>query len=379
MLMQTIMSLKPPLFATLPIGGAENVLLSILRNLDPTKYISVVCCIQDKGVLGKDIEKMGIPLIELNLLQKRGWDRTIVKRLAELMKKEHIDLIHSHLYHANFYGRLAAMRAHIPAVISVHNTYLKRKWHRELFNWYLARHTSAIIAVSEDIRRDIIRFDRVAPALISVILNGIDLKRAHSPLSPSEAKIRLNIPKDAVVLGTIGRLEEQKGHRYLIEAMASMRNHTPRLHLLIVGDGRERGALKSQIERLGLLEHVQLLGSRSDIGDILRSIDIFVMPSLWEGLSLAMLEAMAAGLPVIATNVGGVSEVLGEDEFGFRVKAGDASVLADKIKTCLADRSRLAQIGAKAAAHVQERYSDRAMTQQVQQIYDSILDLPARK
>jgi glycosyltransferase involved in cell wall biosynthesis len=148
---------------------------------------------------------------------------------------------------------------------------------------------------------------------------------------------------------------------------------------LIVGDGRERGALKSQIERLGLLEHVQLLGSRSDIGDILRSIDIFVMPSLWEGLSLAMLEAMAAGLPVIATNVGGVSEVLGEDEFGFRVKAGDASVLADKIKTCLADRSRLAQIGAKAAAHVQERYSDRAMTQQVQQIYDSILDLPARK
>lgn len=361
------------LFVTLPVGGAENLLLSILRRLDPQRFSSQVCCIGERGELGGQVIAMGYPLTELHLLGKGGMDRRVVPALVELIRRENIDLVHSHLYHANFYGRLAARKAGVPAVASIHNTYTKHKWHRQLANWYLSRHTAAIIAGSEEIRQDVVRHDFVPASLVEVIPNSVDLARSHSGLSRAEARQRLGLPENATVLGSVGRLEEQKGHRFLIEALARLKQSGEDAYLLLVGDGREAAMLKSLSARLGLEQQVMFLGTRGDLGDLFRAMDLFVMPSLWEGLSLAMLSAMAAGLPVIATAVGGVRQVLGEEEYGYTLPVGDAEALAAKIRACLAAPADMAQMAEKGRRHVCDNYSDEAMVRRLEAVYTRVL------
>ena len=361
------------LFVTLPVGGAENLLLSIVRRLDPERFSSIVCCIGKRGVMGDQLAGMDIPVVELRFMEKGGMDRRVAPALGDLIRRERIDVVHSHLYHANLYGRLAARKAGVPAVISIHNTYGKPKLHRRIINWYLGRHTAAIIVGSEDIRRDVERYDRVSASRIQVIPNSVDLTRSVSTLSKSEARARLGLVPHDLVIGTIGRLEKQKGHRYLIEALALLRRRGIVARLLLAGEGRERLALEALVASLGLDEQVMLLGTRSDLGDLFRAMDIFVMPSLREGLSLVMLSAMAAGLPVVATSVGGVSEVFCNDEYGFTVPAGNAAALADKIAECLPNLPAATAKGMKGAQHVRDSYGDEAMVRRVEAVYERAL------
>lgn len=359
------------LFVSLPVGGAENLLLSILRRLDPARYQSVVCTLGERGALATQVEALGVSLVELGLMRGGGGRGRAVRALAELLRRERIDLLHAHLYHANLIGRLAARRAGIPCVISIHNTYTRPKWHRRLANWWLARrHTGAIIAGSEEIRRDILRYDHVRPGLVEVIPNAVDLSRSASALTRQAARERLGISADAYVLGTVGRLEEQKGHRFLLDALDRLRAQELDTVLLLVGGGREEAALREQAARLALGERVCFLGMRDDLGDLFRAMDLFVMPSLWEGLSLAMLSAMAAGLPVVATHVGGVPEVLGGDERGFVLPPGDAAALAERIAWCHAHPDEAARAGAAGAAHVRANYSDAALVKRVETVYE---------
>lgn len=361
------------LFVSLPVGGAENLLLSNLKLLDPARYTSVVCTLGEKGELAAQVEALGVPLVELRLMRRGGGKGELVSVLTELIRRERIDLVHAHLYHANHLGRLAAQRAGVPCVISIHNTYTNPKWHRRLINWWLAwRHTGAIIAGSEEIRRDILRYDRVPAGLIEVIPNSVDLSRSESALSRGEARARLGVAESAYVLGTIGRLEEQKGHRFLLDALHRLRAEGLAAVLLLVGSGREEDALKDQVARLGLGGNVRFLGTRGDLGDLFRAMDLFVMPSLWEGLSLAMLSAMAAGLAVVATDVGGVPQVLGRDERGFVLAPGDADRLAERIAWCHVHPEETARAGAAGAAHVRTHYSDAAMVKRLEAVYERV-------
>lgn len=362
------------LFVTLPMGGAENLLLSVLRRLDPERFASTVCCIGERGLLGDQVAAMGVPLVELHRLQKGGLDKNIVPALVDMIRRERIDLVHSHLYHANFYGRLAAIKAGVPAVASVHNTYTHPKLLRCIINWYLARHTAAIITGSDEIRRDVIRYDRVPESLVELIPNSVDISRSTSAISQSQARSNIGLPETALILGTVGRLEKQKGHRYLIEALDLLVRNGKNAYLLLIGEGRERSALEHLTRQLGLQERVRFLGTRNDLGDLFRAMDLFVMPSLWEGLSLAMLSAMAAGLPVIATSVGGVRQVLGKDEYGFTVPPGDAQALASRITSCVANGQNTLNLATKGAQHVRDHYSDDAMVKHVEAVYERILN-----
>jgi len=361
------------LFVSLPVGQAENLLLSILRRLDPARYESMVCTLGERGALATQVEALGVPLVELGLMRSGGGRGRAVQALAELLRRERIDLLHAHLYHANLIGRLAARRAGIPCVVSIHNTYTRPKWHRRLANWWLARrHTGAIIAGSEEIRRDILRYDHVRPQLVEVIPNAVDLSRSASALTREAARERLGLAAEAYVLGTVGRLEEQKGHRFLLDALDRLRAQGLDAVLLLVGGGREEAALREQAARLALGERVCFLGMRDDLGDLFRAMDLFVMPSLWEGLSLAMLSAMAAGLPVVATHVGGVPEVLGDDERGFVLPPGDAVALAERIAWCHAHPDAATRAGTAGAAHVRANYSDAALVSRVEAVYERV-------
>jgi len=358
------------LITRLPVGGAERLLVDVVRSLDRERFESLVCCIQDKGPLADELEAGGVPVFCLERMRSKRFDFGAVGAIARLLKEQRIDVLHSHLYHANLYGRLAAWRAGVPAVATVHNTYTRVKLHRSLLNRLLTGPSTRVVAVSEDVRRDLIRHDRIPAERIMVIHNGIDTGRVRSSLSREAARARLGIPADAIAVGCVARLEEQKGHRFLLEALNLLGE--PRFLAVIAGDGRLRGELERRAAELGVAGQAMFLGTRSDVADILRALDIYAMPSLWEGLSIAMLESMAAGLPIVISDVSGVAQVIGDDEFGMKVPVGDPAALAKAIRLLADDPRRRAALGAAARERVEARFSVGAMAAQLARLYEDV-------
>jgi len=352
----------------MPVGGAERLIADIVRRLDRSRYHPMVCCIQARGELAAEIEQAGTALFCLERMKSKRFDWGAVRDLANLVRRERIDLVHTHLYHANLYGRLAAWRSGVPAIATVHNTYTRPKLHRRLINRLLSRASSRVIAVSEDIRRDLIRYDGVRPDKIVTIPNAINIARIETPISRQEARQRLGIPDHVLAIGCVGRLEEQKGHRFLVEALAILKDIP--LRVFFVGDGRLRKTLEQQAASLGVAQSTTFLGTRQDVPEILKALDLYVMPSLWEGLSLAMLEAMAAALPVVISDVGGVSQAVGKDEYGIRVPPGNAVELARAIRSLSGDSQRRVALGARARQRVLENFSLDAMLRELAKVYD---------
>ncbi len=363
------------IFVSLPVGGAENLLLSTIRGLDSNKFVSVVCCISEKGQVGEEIEALGVPVYALEKLKTGGIDRTIINDIQKLIQDQSINLVHTHLYHANFYGRLAAKKSSIPVVSSIHNTYSgKPKLHRRLINWYLARYTKIIIAGSQEIRNDIVNWDNVPVEKIELIPNTVDLNASNSRLTPKQARGRFKLSSKITVLGALGRLEEQKGHYFLLEAVALLKARNIHTALLLVGDGRLRANLEKQAHDLNIIDDVYFLGTRRDIGDLFKAMDIFIMPSLWEGLSLAMLSAMAAKLPVIATRVGGVKEVIGDDCYGLTVPSRDSLALSKAIKRLINNPEEAKNFAKLGQEKIKENYSDSALIATLEKIYMSAMN-----
>ncbi len=359
------------LITRLPIGGAERLLLGILRNLDPNEFESMVCCIQDRGELANEVETLGIPIITLNLMQKGGYDRKVVPILRQIMREQHIDLIHTHLYHANLYGRLAARREGIPAISSVHNTYNKRKWYRHLINRWLASETFVVTAGSNDVEKDLLVVDRLPRNKVLRLPNSIDLSRVETSINKGDAKQHFGFTESDLVIGTVGRAEEQKGHVFLLEAFAQLRQRPDGQHLklLLVGDGRLLPKLKEAAVSLGISEAVHFPGNITNLADVYRAFDLFAMPSLWEGLSLAMLEAMAAGLPVVATDVGGARDVLGDNQRGLLVPPHDAAALESAIGKLIDAPNIAARLAAAGREQVNANYSVAALAHQLAGLY----------
>jgi len=367
------------LIVDLTVGGAEDHLLSLARNLDRARFLPVVCCIGRKGTIGAEIEAAGVRVEELGKLRKGGFNREIVPLLRALIRRERIDLVHAHMYHANLYGRLAAFREGVPAVISVHNTYVRPKILRRVLNRWLARRTPFILAGSEAIRDDIARYDRVPPGKIRVVPYGVDVEKFDSVLSREEARGKLGLPGDRFLVGTVGRLEEQKGQKYLIDAAGRLSRDGRKVTLLIVGSGREEDRLRDQAVREGIGDAVLFLGTRRDLPELFRAMDVFAFPSLWEGFPIALLSAMAAGLPVIVTPVGGVPEVVKDGVNGLIVPAGDPAALAEAIWNAHENPVGASVLGRAAAATIRDRYSHRTTARRIMEVYDQVLGPGAGK
>jgi glycosyltransferase involved in cell wall biosynthesis len=361
------------LIVDLPVGGAEIQLLNLVRHLDRNRYSPLVLCIGKNGPIGEEIAREGVPVTELGLFRKGGIERRIVKTVREFLRGEKISLLHSHLYHANVYGRLAAFREGIPAVCTVHNTYAHPKMHRRLINRWLARRTARIIAVSAPVRDDILRYDGVDPSKVVVIPNGVEPDRFDIPLTRAEARERLGIPAEHFLIGTVGRLEEQKGLQYLLDAVRILRRGGKNAFLLVAGSGREEARLREQATRDGIEDAVFFLGPRRDIPELYRAMDVFALPSLWEGGPITLLEAMASGLPVVATPVGFVPEVVRDGVNGFLVPLRNPALLADVLWGLREDPARAESAGRQGKATVRERYTHRHLAGKVMAVYEEVL------
>ncbi len=356
-------------FATLPVGGAEEHLRTVLKNIDLSTFRPTVCCIGEKGAIGAEIEAMGFEVISLGRMVKKSFDTAIPGLIKDIIKTRSIDLVHTHLYHACLYGRVAAFVAGVPVVTTEHNVYLSYKLKRSLVNRLLAKKTSRIVAVSKAVMDYVSERDSIDPSKFEVIYNGIETERFDIDMEQLEARRTIGIDDDGPVVGSVCRLSEQKGVKHLIRAFKSVLEEVPLATLVIVGDGPLAEELKEEVRSLSFAGKVCFLGQRRDIPVVLRALDLYVLPSLWEGLGIAVIEAMASGLPVVVSSAGGLVEVVEDDRTGYVVKPGDEASLADSISKLLLDKDRARAFGARGKIRAEEVFSAGAMVRSLTKLY----------
>lgn len=297
--------------SSLPVGGVETTIYNEIAGYDKTRYRASACCIREGGEISDALARSGFKVTVLNKMQGHGFDVGAIRALCRLIKKEDIHILRTHQYHANLYGRLAGILARVPTMIpSFHNVYdfpRRHKIHRSLINKILAFFSDRLIACSTVVSSDMMKYDRVPSGKVRVIYNTVHEAVFKSTLQKEEARRLLGLPHDETIIGTLGRLDEQKGHRYLIQAVSGLENAT----VAIAGDGPLlselrglSGSLNSRINFLGMIKPEQ-------VPAFLRALDIFCFPSLWEGFGIAVAEAMAAGLAIVASDIPPLREVLG--------------------------------------------------------------------
>jgi len=340
----------------LPVGGVEHQLFLVLKHYDKSRVLPVVCSLSDTGEVGREIAAAGIEVISLNKLA-HGFDYSIVRDLRRIIRQRNIHVVRTHQYHANLYGRIAAIIEKVPCIVaSVHNIYTRdRKIHRRIINQILAGLTDKVVAVSEAVRRDIVAYDHVSADKVMVIHNGIELAR-FSGTDGSAVRREFGIRPDSTVIGTVGRLTEQKGHKYLFEAFAATVRGFPQLRLLIVGDGPQRAVLEQTAESLNIRDKVIFTGTRRDVPPMLAAMDVFVFPSLWEGMPNALAEAMAAGLPIIASDIPQNRELIDHEKSGLVFTSGSSDAMVLMLKRMLEHMHLAKELGRAARTRIAESF-----------------------
>lgn len=356
------------LLVHLPVGGAENMVASLATSLNPEMFEVRVATIGPPGYIGEELARKGRPVISLGLDIRRTSAWGIFWAVRGLLRDVKPHILHTHLYHANLYGRLASLGLGLEGIIAtVHNIYKRVKLHRCVLNCVMARVSDYVIVFGPQVRQDVQRYDLVPASRIRMLSPGVSIKDLFVRESIAEVRERLGLK--GFCIGTVSRLEEQKGQQYLLKAIELIRPEIHDLTLLIVGDGQERASLEQRVRDLGLDETVRFLGTRRDVPLILRGLDLYVQPSLWEGIPLTLLEAMGAGVPAISTRVGRAPEVIQDGENGRLVPPGDAGGLAAAIMEAYRHPEWRRQWQEEGERTIREKYSLDRMLGQFVDIY----------
>ena len=341
----------------LKVGGAEELILGMSTSLPGVGVEAGIVALTQRGPIGDEAAGAGVP-VHLVSGQPGPRDPAAFVRLVRLLRREQPDVVHTFLITACIYGRLAAFAAGVPVVLAAEQNVYERKPRRHiLLERALATRTYRVVACCEAVGGFYQRQVGLPREKVSVVYNAVRFDAPPTPAERGPARAALGLPEDALVLGTLGRLTEQKSQRTLLDALPEVARRLPNMHLFLAGDGPLRPALEAQAARLGIGERVHLLGIRRDRRNLFAAMDVFVLPSSWEGLSLALLEAMGAGRPVVATAVGGNGEVVTDGQTGLLVPSGDTAALAAALVRLGSDPPERERIGAAAAAEARDRFS----------------------
>lgn len=350
-------------------GGAEHVVLQLVRYRDAERFAPTVAYLFGEGELRTELEAAGAEVHPLGFHRAAELPLALA-RLSRLAYRVRPELIHTHLLHSEILGALLGRALGIPVVGTAHNVF----WDDPSYPWVLRqayrgalrsnRHT---VAISEAVRRKL-ESAGVSSSRITTVYNGVP---PTAPLARGEARRRLGLP-GGLVLGAVGNLYRYKGHDLLLEALAKLVSGGHDLQLAVVGEGGERGPLREQARALGVADRLHLPGTVPSASALLSAFDVFVQPSRTEGLGLALLEALAAGIPAAAFAVGGIPEVAGTPPAVALAPAEDPAALARAIEGLLTEgprRERLIRDGRRRA----ERFSARAMTDAYERIYGDVM------
>lgn len=357
--------------------GAENVVLEIAKGLRQTDYRPFIGVFlsgsRNQTELAERAEEHDIDGVIFK--SKPRWDRQAIANLRSFIQSNRIDIVHAHGYKADVYA-LAATRglAGVHRIATCHpwteTTYSALARFYTLIDKAFLSRFDRIVAVSEKLKGEILQ-QRISPERVSVIENGIDLHRFHVKKSRADLCREFGLPADRIIIGTIGRLVPEKGQHLLIEAAALLKDEFPTAYYLVIGDGQLLPALQQQAAQMNVTERFHFMGTSNRIPELLSVMDVFTLPSISEGLPMVILEAMAAKKPIIATNVGMISEVLMHGQAGI-VISPEAPALAAAIARLLRDSSEAQRLPACAYQRVFDDFSSEKMVRAYVKIYDSL-------
>lgn len=349
---------------TLDQGGLEHLVIQVSVQLQRRGVRSVIVVLTD-GVLVDDARRQGLDVFVLH--KRAGLDLGVIGRLARLLRRERVDIVHSHNFAPLNYGTLAAKLCGLPTLNTRHG---RAALTANRLIWAL---TDAVIAVSEDARRELLVHNRIDARKVHVVLNAVDTSAYALRADARVSRADLGVPADVPVVGTVGRLSPEKDHATLLLAFKALRDAGSPAHLVIVGGGPLEGTLKAQVDALAIGDAVHLPGFRTDVSDLLPLFDVYVLPSRMEGVSLTLLEAMAAGLPVVATHVGGNPEVVVEGVTGCLVEPGEPALLAAALGSLLASPSRRLAMGTRGRERAHEQFDIVRLVDDHVQLYERLL------
>jgi glycosyltransferase involved in cell wall biosynthesis len=362
----------------LRVSGAQRQIAEEARALDPSRVVfSVLALAAPPGPsLAPGIENSGVPVAVLpghGLLDPRR-----LGRLTRLIRRTRPDIVHTQLTYANILGLTAARLARCPSVASLQNVttnQTRMDGPKRTLERLALRLADRTLVVAEGARDETRRSFRLPPGRIDVLPNAIDLDRLELPhgFDRHEARRQLGGTTDGPLICVIARLTPDKGHALLIEAASRLVSRYPGARYVFVGTGVEQERLQTLAHDLGLGETVRFLGVRDDVPQIVGASDLFVLPSLNEGLSLAMLEAMAIGTPVVVTDVGGAPDVVEPGHTGWIVPPGQPTQLAAAIDEALRDPDRASALARRAQQLVRSEFAVAKHVERLEAIYRSVL------
>ncbi len=348
-------------------GGAENGIINLLNNINTKLFETSICAFVGNGAQTVRLDQGVTRLFELG--KRVGNDLTIPIRLRRLFRKWRPHILHTHAWGTLCEGIIGAKLARVPVVIhgehgtiqhDGRNIYIQR-----LF-WGL---THQILSVSKAHKESLTKTIGYSPRKIKVILNGVDTERFSCKRRNEGLRNSLRIAEKDVVIGTVGRLVPVKNQKMLIKAFAPLARRYSNLKLILAGDGPLKNELSQLAVSLGVSSRVMLLGRRSDIPEILQSMDIFVLTSISEGMSNTILEAMSSWLPVVASNVGGNPELVANNLTGFLFPSNNINALADALKILIEDSVRRKEMGAAGRKIIETEFSLKTMVKNYEKMY----------
>ena len=356
----------------LNIGGIERMAASLVHGLDATEFRSSFCTFDWKGKLVGELQEAGFSMHHRK--RRGGFDPLWVLWLAHLLRRERVDIVQAHNATALFYG--VAATSLVPGtklLYTEHDRAFPTALRERGLHALLARRTHAVATVSNTLRQHLVRWERFPEQRVHVIRNGIEMEAQGR--SREEMRHLLDI-HNRPTAGMVARLAPVKNHAMLLHAWKLVQQRVPDAVLLVVGDGSQEKPLQDLTRQLSLQDSVRFLGFRRDIGDLLRSMDVFVLSSFSEGLSLTLLEAEAMGLPVVATDVGGNPEVVQHEQTGLLVPTDAPESMAAALARLLQDPDERSRMGQRGREFYGEHFTLRAMLGGYTRLYRQLLGRP---
>jgi len=364
-------------------GGGERVFSQIIRGLNRERFgVFVASC--PGGIFEKKLTEVGVKIDTLDMTSR--YNLGTILKLKNIIKTRNVQIVHSQGGRADFFARIAARSANVPIIISSvamlvegYDVSLLRKGLYVLMDRWTERWVNKFIILSEASRRALIERHKIPQEKIVKIYNGIEIEEYNPDLKEArrkklEVRRKLGLKNDMLVIGAIGRLVWQKGFEYLIQAIPKVIEVFPETRFLIVGEGPMRRRLEELGEKFQVKDNIIFAGFRSDIKEILESIDLLAMPSLLEGLPMVLLEGMAMSKPIVATRIEGITEVLEDGKTGLLVPAQDPHALAEAITEILNNKTKANLLGQNARKIAEEKFSVKKMVEQLEWVYEKLLN-----
>ncbi|MCK9997481.1 MAG: glycosyltransferase [Candidatus Krumholzibacteria bacterium] len=350
-------------------GGAEKQLINYLEASDRNDFHHTVLCLTDRGDMADLVAAMDIP-IKVHRVRLRNFFRDL-SELVRWFRQEKVAVIHTHMFSAAMWGRLAGLKAGVPVLVTTeHGKEPWKKWWQIRLDRWLSGKTFRHIAVSEDVRRIRMKRDGVKAGSIQLIPNGVPIPaQVGGPAVRSKVRSEFGLSENQPVIGSVGRMIEAKAYPVFVEALALARKTLPDLHWLQIGDGPDRQAVMDKAKAMGQESHITFAGRRTDISDLLEAMDVWVMSSIREGLPVALLEAMVAGKSIAATMVGGIPDAVENEVSALLVPENDPRALADSILRLLENRELASRLGGAARERAIADYSIDSVAEKIEKIY----------